>query len=151
MGLECSANVGWEPGSWAVAAGLRLRCLGFCLLITQLNINEWVIEERSGPSMSDLLQTYPRTSWNELIEIQAWLQPISLKKKGSPLLGCIQSSYIIKWTYEVLVLDLDCIFFLLKDKIHNLNILRMESYVHQFIHNDKISNGVGIIQLLTII
>lgn len=42
-------------------------------------------------------------------------------------------------------------FFWLKDKIHNLNILRMESYVHQFIHNDKISNGVGIIQLLTII
>ena len=98
-------------GSWAVAAGLRLRCLfSFGLLIKQLNINEWVIEERSGPSMSDLLQTYPRTSWNKLMEIQAWLQPISLKKKGGPLLGCIQSSYIIKWTYEVLVLDLDCIF-----------------------------------------
>lgn len=32
------------------------------------------------------------------------------KEKGSALLGCIQSSYIIKWTYEVLVLDLDCIF-----------------------------------------
>lgn len=61
--------------------------------------------------MSDLLQTYPRTSWNELIEIQALLQPISLKKNGSPLLGCIQSSYIIQWTYEVLVLDLDCFFF----------------------------------------